>query len=79
MSAKNHASQLLYRINHLLVYLIKQILHAYKKAHYHEYPIYNDSGEIIGFEVITSSGTYLVYKNVEKSIDSESNSAAESE
>ena len=38
--------------------VIIQLLDVFKKAHYHEYPILGDDGEIVGHEIVTTRGGY---------------------
>lgn len=42
-----------------------QLLELFKKAHYHEYPILDDHGEIIGYEIVTTRGGYTRLTNSE--------------
>jgi len=38
--------------------IIIQLLELLKRAHYHEYPILDNEGEIIGYEIVTTRGGY---------------------
>ena len=41
-------------INNVLI----QLLNIFKKAHYHEYPILDDDGKVVGHEIVTTRGGY---------------------
>lgn len=38
--------------------VLSQLLNIFKKAHYHEFPILDDNGEIVGYEIVTTRGGY---------------------
>lgn len=38
--------------------VLSQLLNIFKKAHYHEYPILDDDGKVVGHEIVTTRGGY---------------------
>jgi hypothetical protein len=43
-------------VKRFIRHILTRLLELYKKAHYHEYPVFGDEGEVIGYEIMTTSG-----------------------
>jgi len=61
------------RIGRFLIASIKKLDAIFIKTHYHEYPILNDKGEIIGHEFYTTRGGKVVRTKKKEGDESDTN------